>query len=94
MIDKLADWKIEQPRERKLLYGAFYRNGYKLFDEITEKADREKDKIDIADAKYKSFKKERQAFDSEDFKKTLQKIAAGKTSQTPTGLSQNLNFKP
>ena len=41
MVDKLADWKIEQPREKKLLYGAVYRNGYKLYDEITEKVSKE-----------------------------------------------------
>ena len=36
MVDRLADWPIEQHRDRKLLYGTLYRNGYKLFDEKTE----------------------------------------------------------
>ncbi len=46
MIDRLANWKIEQPRERKLLYGTLYRNGYKIYDEITEKSAKDKDILD------------------------------------------------
>ena len=79
MVDKLADWRIEQPREKKLLYGAFYRNGYKLFDEITEKASKEKDKIHQSDARYKTFKKET-PYDPEEFKKVLDRVAAGKSA--------------
>ena len=79
MVDKLADWKIEQPREKKLLYGAFYRNGYKLYDEITEKVSKEQDKIHRSDAQYKTIKKER-PYDPEEFKKVMEKVAAGKSA--------------